>query len=219
MSIEIYSLEIIVAIKWIWFKAHPKKRFISLERFVDSWFDILIMTTFAHIGGGIAVAAAAQHFVFKEEIAPATILVGAFLGLLPDLDTLFALLFGKWSPGTEMLSHHRYFTHTPVFYLLISGLVWIFTDWKWAVLFLSVTLSHLLLDSWSTDDGILWLWPFSAKQYSLFPMDTHAGGIYGWRFYWQYFRNPRLILPEVIIVAAGALVIIRFVIRRYFQLP
>lgn len=175
------------------------------------------MTTFAHIGGGIAVAATIQHFIFKEEIAPSTILAGAFLGLLPDLDTLFALLFGKWSPGSQMLSHHRYLTHTPIFYLLVSGIIWWVVDWKCALLFLAVTLAHLLMDSWSTDDGIMWLWPFNFKQYSILSIDVHAGGVYGIQFYARYIRSPRMILPEIIIISAGAFAIIRFVIQRYFS--
>jgi membrane-bound metal-dependent hydrolase YbcI (DUF457 family) len=175
------------------------------------------MTTFAHVGGGIAVAAAVQHFVFKEEIAPSTILVGAFLGVLPDLDSLFALLFGRWSPGEQMLSHHRYFSHTPLFYLVVSGIIWLVADRKWALIFLAVTLTHLLMDSWSTDDGIMWLWPISNTQYSIFPMESHAGGVYGLQFYARYIQTPRLILPEIIIVAAGATVIIRLVFQRYFS--
>ncbi len=175
------------------------------------------MTTFAHIGGGIAVAAAVQHFVFKEEIAPSTILVGVFLGLLPDLDTFFALIFGIWSPGAQMLSHHRYLTHTPVFYLIVSAIIWLISDWKWAILFLAVTLSHLVMDSWSTDDGIMWLWPLRTEQYSIFSMDVHAGGIYGLEFYTRYIQTPRLILPEIFFVAAGAIVIVRFIIQRIYS--
>ena len=175
------------------------------------------MTTFAHVGGGIVVAATVQQFVFKEEIAPSTILVGALLGLLPDLDTIFALVFGKWSPGVQMLSHHRYLTHTPVFYLLISGILWITLGWKWALTFLMVTWTHLLMDSWSTDDGIMWLWPFQNRQYSIFPMNSHAGGIFGMQFYARYIHTPRLILPEVIIVLAGAIMIIRLIVQRYLS--
>jgi hypothetical protein len=177
------------------------------------------MTTFAHVGGGIAVAAAVQHFVFKEEIAPSTILVGALLGLLPDLDSLFALIIGRWSPGAGMLSHHSYFSHTPLFYLVVSGIIWLVADWKWALMFLAVSLTHLLMDSWGTDDGIMWLWPISRQQYSLFPMESHAGGVYGLQFYARYIRTPRLILPEIIIVAAGAATIIRFVFQRYISSP
>ena len=174
------------------------------------------MTTFAHVAGGVAVAATVQHFVFKEEITPSTILVGAFLGLLPDLDSLFALLVDRWTPGGAMLSHHRYFTHTPLFYLLLAGVIWITVDWKWALMFLAVTLTHLLMDSWSTDDGIMWLWPLRKEQYSLFPMDVHAGGVYGWQFYQRYARTPRLILPELLIIAAGVLVVTRLVWQRFF---
>jgi membrane-bound metal-dependent hydrolase YbcI (DUF457 family) len=175
------------------------------------------MTAFAHIGGGIAVTATVQLYVFKEEITPSTILVGVVFGLLPDFDTLFALLFGKWSPGSQMLSHHRYFTHTPIFYLLVSAIIWLVMDWKLAVMFLAVTSTHLLMDSWSTDDGIMWLWPFSNEQYSILYMDSHAGEIHGLQFYARYIRSPRLILPEMIIVAAGAFAIIRFVANRYFS--
>lgn len=175
------------------------------------------MTTFAHIGGGIVVVTAVQQFVFNNEVAPSTIAVGMFLGILPDLDGLFALLFGNWSPGEQMLSHHRYFTHTPFFYLCLSAIIWLGFDWKWAFLFIAVTLTHLLMDSWSTDDGIMWLWPLDDQQYSLFPMDSHAGGIYGLSFYVQTVHNPRLILPEIMIVASGAIVIIRFVVQRYFS--
>lgn len=175
------------------------------------------MTTFAHVGGGIAIAATVQHFIFKEEIAPSTLLAGALLGILPDLDSLFALLFGKWTPGIQMLSHHRFYTHTPVFYLFITFVIGLMLDWKWALIFVSVTLTHLIMDSWSTDDGIMWLWPLSNTQYSLFPMDSHAGGIYGLRFYARYFQTPRLILPELIIMAAGVWAIIRFIAQRYFS--
>jgi membrane-bound metal-dependent hydrolase YbcI (DUF457 family) len=92
------------------------------------------MTTFAHVGGGIAVAAAVQHFVFKEEITPSTILVGMFFGFLPDFDTIFALISGNWSPGEQILLHHRYFSHTPIFYILISGIIWLVWGWKSAFL-------------------------------------------------------------------------------------
>lgn len=172
------------------------------------------MTTFAHIGGGIAVAAAVQHFAIQEEITPVTILAGVILGILPDLDSLFALLLGKWSPGAQMLSHHSYFTHTPLFYLLLSGLIWWVVGWKWALLFFAVTVTHLLFDSWSTDDGVMWFWPLRTQQYSLFPMAAHAGGIYGIAFYLKYARTPRLVLPELLLVAGGAFVIIRYVLNR-----
>lgn len=174
------------------------------------------MTSFAHIGGGIAVAAAVQHTIFQEEVTPGTILVGAFIGLLPDIDSIFALLFGKWSPGNQMLSHHQYFTHTPIFFTTVSGIIWVIAGWKWAILFLSITISHLMMDSWGTDDGIMWLWPVNDEQFSIFAIDSHAGGIYGIQFYTKYVKTPRLILPEILIVAAGVIAVIRTILNKYF---
>jgi len=84
-------------------------------------------------------------------------------------------------------------------------------------MFLTVTLIHLLMDSWSTDDGIMWLWPYRTEQFSLFPMNVHAGGIFGLHFYARYIQTPRLVLPEIIIVAAGAFAIIRLIILRYWS--
>ena len=173
------------------------------------------MTTFAHIGSGIAIAATVQHFVYQDEITPSTILIGALLGLLPDADSLFALLFDKWSPGENMLTHHRYFSHAPLFYVILTGCVWWGTGWKGAVMFLVITLTHLLMDSWSTDDGIMWLWPYRTKQYSLFSMELHTGGIYGISFYLRYIQSPRLIIPEIISLAAGAIAIVRMIIQQY----
>lgn len=175
------------------------------------------MTTFAHIGGGIAVAATVQHFVINEEISPSTILAGMVFGLIPDLDSIIAFLFGKWSPGSQMLSHHRYFSHTPIFFILVSGVIWLIFDWKLALLFFAVTMTHLLMDSWSTDDGIMWLWPISSEQYSIFEIDTHAGGIYGFQFYARYIKTPRLVLPELIIISVGAFVVIRVIVQRYLS--
>ncbi|MFN2235912.1 MAG: metal-dependent hydrolase [Anaerolineales bacterium] len=172
------------------------------------------MTTFAHIGGGIAVAATVQQFVFKEEITPSTILVGMVFGLLPDLDSIFAFLFGKWSPGSQMLSHHRYFSHTPLFFILVSGCIWLIVDWKLAFLFFAITMTHLLMDSWSTDDGVMWFWPVNSEQFSILKIDMHIGGIYGIPFYVRYIKTPSVILPELVIIFAGAFVIIRAIVQR-----
>jgi hypothetical protein len=175
------------------------------------------MTIIAHIGGGIAVAATVQHCIITEEVTPSTILVGAILGILPDLDSIIAFMFGKWSPGAQMLSHHKYFSHTPLFFVLVSGVIWLTTNWNLAFLFFAVTMTHLLMDSWSTDDGVMWLWPISTTQYGIFKIDLHAGSVYGVQFYASYVKNPRMILPELIIISAGAFVIIRVVVQRYFS--
>jgi membrane-bound metal-dependent hydrolase YbcI (DUF457 family) len=166
------------------------------------------MTSFAHVGGGILVAAAVQRLVFQEEIAPSTIVAGAILGFLPDLDSLLAIVFGGWAPGKGMLTHHRQITHTPLLYLLCSVILLLLADWKVALIFGAVTISHLAMDSWCTDDGIMWLWPLKREQYSLFPRDLHTGGLYGWPYYRLYFKTPSLWIPELFAVTGGVIVVL-----------
>jgi hypothetical protein len=161
------------------------------------------MTPFGHIGGGLVVGCVVEKLLFKEPITAATIGLIVFLSILPDLDSLPAYLLKKWQPGQKKLNHHQYFSHTPLFYILLSILVGIGWGKEPALLFLLVTLTHLLLDSWATDDGIMWLWPFSHKIYNIFPSNLHEGGLYGVRYYLRYVRHLQVSIPEVILIAGG----------------
>jgi LexA-binding, inner membrane-associated putative hydrolase len=161
------------------------------------------MTTFGHIGGGLIVATAAQKIIFKDEFSAVTLLVVIFLSILPDLDSIPAFLFRKWRPGSKKLDHHDYVTHTPIFYILLSIIIWIGIGEELGILFLLLTLAHLLLDSYGTDDGIMWLWPMSKRKFSVFPSNLHEGGVYGIRYYLRYVRHLGSFLPEVLLFMGG----------------
>jgi hypothetical protein len=166
------------------------------------------MTPFGHIGGGLLVASAAEKIFFKEEFSIAALGMVIFLSILPDLDVIIAFLFRSWKPGVKKLDHHDYLTHTPMFYICISIAVWLAIGKQQAVLFLLVTLTHLLIDSWRTDDGIMWLWPVSKRKLSIFPSNLHEGGYYGVRYYQRYVRNLGSFLPEVILFSGGIVSVI-----------
>ncbi len=166
------------------------------------------MTPFGHIGGGLLVAVTAEKMLFKEEFSAAAVGMVIFLSILPDLDVIIAFIFGSWKPGVKKLDHHDYVTHTPIFYICISIPVWLAIGVQQAILFLLITLTHLLLDSWRTDDGIMWLWPVSKRKSSIFPRDLHEGGVYGARFYLRYGRDLGSLLPEVILFAGGLVSVI-----------
>jgi len=165
------------------------------------------MTPFGHIGGGLVVGCLAEKLVLNGQISPGKVGIMVLLSILPDLDSSLAVLFRKWRPGQEKLDHHNYFTHTPFFYLILSGLFWLIWGAEMGVLFLSITLTHLFLDSWATDDGIMWLWPFNRKKYSLFPSDLHEGGLYGVRYYRRYVTKLQVSLPEALLFVGGWLMI------------
>lgn len=166
------------------------------------------MTPFGHIGGGILVASAAEKIIFKDEFSVATLGIVVILSMLPDFDSIPALLFRKWRPGYKKLDHHDYVTHTPILYILITPIAWIGLGKEFSILFLLLTMAHLLLDSWRTDDGIMWLWPINKRKLSIFPTDLHAGGVYGIRYYLRYARHLDSLLPEVLLLAAGVVSVI-----------
>lgn len=137
-----------------------------------------------------------------NEVTPLMIGVSALIGLLPDMDSLLATAKGH-RPAKGRLRHHQSVTHTPLFYLLVTLLISLVVPMQQAVLFGLLAFLHLALDSWSTDDGIMWLWPLSRRQFSLFPRDLHAGGVYGLTFYRRHVRCAQVIVPELLFVLGG----------------
>ena len=146
-----------------------------------------------------------ERCVFKSEATPLTLGLSALVGLLPDLDSLIVLAVSRRESFKNKFNHHKFFTHTPLFYLLLIALLWMLDVPKVAALCGVLTWAHLFLDSWGTDDGIMWLWPLSRRQFSLFPRRLHAGGAYGLRFYRRHVRCARVMVPEVVLLVSGSI--------------
>lgn len=161
------------------------------------------MTPFGHVGGGILVAAIAERAVLHSQLAPLAFGAVALLSLLPDIDGLAALLTGMWHPRSQMLRHHAFPTHTPLYYLILAGIAWVIVGQMMALLVLVMALLHLLSDSWGTDDGIMWLWPLSSQRFSFFGINLHEGGVRGVQYYLRYIRCWRVVLPEAVLFVGG----------------
>ncbi len=164
------------------------------------------MTQGGHIGASLVLACAMERLVFHITPGPEMLVIGAALGNLPDFDAIAAPLLGH-RPGQQRLNHHRFVTHTPLLYLLLTVLVALFSP-TWAIRLGILTLFHLVLDSWHTDDGVMWLWPFSTRQLSLWPYPAHAGGLFGWDFYRSHLRRPLALIPELAFSLGGMAVLI-----------
>lgn len=162
----------------------------------------------------MVMAAVLEKVVFKTNIAPLTLAAAGLVGVLPDLDGLAAAVFGQWQPGGEMLTHHRFITHTPLFFLAISLLFGLVLGPRIGLLFGVVTLTHLLFDSWGTDDGVMWLWPFNAQQFAVFPYPLHGEGLFGVKYYLSYVRNWRAVMPEALLFLGGMAAAARMFILR-----
>jgi hypothetical protein len=170
------------------------------------------MTPSGHAGASIVAAYVIERCAFNNEVAPVTLGFAALVGLLPDLDSLAALAMNRYRPSRNKLEHHEFLTHTPLFYLVLTVALWLAGMSRVAVFFGVLSFGHLLLDSWGTDDGIMWLWPLSRRQFSLFPRNLHAGGAHGLRFYRRHVRCARVFVPEVALLAGGSLLAMRTLI-------
>lgn len=145
------------------------------------------MTPIAHIGAGVVGAFLLDTFVFHRPLTTETLALSVGLSLLPDLDApVVAALRGNWPPK-ERNDHHSSVTHTPLFYLAIALMLVTFVSIRGGAFFGLMAMIHLALDSWATDDGIMWLWPHKDKQYALLPVPVRDDDVYGWRYYGRYY--------------------------------
>jgi hypothetical protein len=163
------------------------------------------MTPIGHAGASIVAAYVIERCAFNNEATPVTLGLSALVGLLPDLDSLAAFALSRYRPSKNKLRHHEFLTHTPLFYLILTVALWLAGLTRGSAFFGVLSLGHLILDSWGTDDGIMWLWPLSRRQFSLFPRNLHAGGVHGLRFYRRHVRCARVFVPEVTLLASGSL--------------
>ena len=161
------------------------------------------MTPGGHVGASVVATYVITNYVFKTEATPVVLGLSALVGLLPDVDGIVAMMAKRERPMQQKVQHHRYVTHTPLFYLLIALLLSLVVQREMAILFGVLVFAHLILDSWATDDGIMWLWPLSRRQFSLFPRELHGGGAFGLDFYLRVVRCTPMIVPEILLALSG----------------
>jgi hypothetical protein len=161
------------------------------------------MTPGGHVGASVVATYFVTNYVFKTEATPVVLGLAALAGLLPDLDALVVMAAKRQRPHQQKVQHHKYVTHTPLFYLVLTVLLSLFVPAGTALLFGVLMFTHLVLDSWMTDDGIMWLWPLDHKQFALFPRDLHEGGVFGREFYRRALRYKSMIVPELALVLCG----------------
>lgn len=164
------------------------------------------MTPGGHVGASVVATYVITNYVFKTEPTPLVLGLSALAGLLPDLDVVATLFMNREQRLEQRVQHHRYVTHTPVFYIALTVLLSLFLPAGTALLFGVLTLTHLLLDSWATDDGIMWLWPLDDRQYALFPRDLHEGDVFGRDFYRRAMRYKPMVVPELMLAFCGMVV-------------
>jgi membrane-bound metal-dependent hydrolase YbcI (DUF457 family) len=173
-----------------------------------------------HVAAGYLVslgvgAVLGNHF--PELRTPAMIALGTAAAFLPDLDMIASFLkvkrlyFNKDWQKPE--NNHRYYpSHYPLLYLVASGAIFLLGILlkkpmieTAAIMFLTGTWSHFLLDSWMV--GIKWLWPWSGKNYKFSSHEGDDSAGTGFLDFWktflkEYGRHPQAQIEAVLIFIA-----------------
>ena len=117
--------------------------------------------------------------------------IGFVAASLPDVDMVYQLIFDP-----REVSHRLYWSHTPIYWLIISLFMLSFLSFfgKKVYLYLAKLVSlqifvHLLLDS--VVGGLRWLYPWSLQRYGLVPSlpgpyaERHLRILFHWTFIFE----------------------------------
>lgn len=173
------------------------------------------MTPIAHISGAYlaikSVDKLRSNLGLNEKSA---LITGVLTGLVIDIDVFFY---------SSLRYHHNSPLHTPLFWLVVVLLMYVVGIYrknnKLKSLALSIFIgaySHIFLDWISTRGaGMLLLYPFSNRIFSLFPLDPPKVNITLWesltsdRFIKFYLLNPFLVVAEILVFIAGLLLFVK----------
>ena len=171
-----------------------------------------------HIAAGYLTAEVLLHTIhpaLSQNQQTQLLWWGMFFGFAPDLD-YFYVFFRQRAftvKDSNKANHRKFLTHAPVLWL-IAGLVIYFlsADVYYKTLGLLLWLaswSHFILDS--IEDGVMWLWPLSSKQYAFrFPEDLVIKEDSFFRYWWKFlvsYSKQRLTFYLEIFIILTALII------------
>jgi hypothetical protein len=128
-----------------------------------------------HIAGGYLATRALlslSHTTLPPTEITALLVIGTLAGEGPDIDLIWYSFRHRVLKSQFNDDHRKYVTHTPFLWLL-ACLIVVFFGWLTNSVFtefigcatLAGSWSHLMFDS--INHGVMWLWPFSAKLFSL----------------------------------------------------
>jgi membrane-bound metal-dependent hydrolase YbcI (DUF457 family) len=151
------------------------------------------MIIFTHGASAVLATVGASKLTKQKQLPGKWTLVRNFsFGILPDIPLTLLVLSGKFDPAVHY--HHRWITHTPIFWLVVSGIVMLFFSKKIGASLLMATWLHLAMDWYGGADGIPFLFPFSSKQYGVALTGLNGPGGFD-----LYIKNPLFLALEILI--------------------
>lgn len=157
------------------------------------------MTPIGHAGIALFVGLGVNKLFpgFEKETVLTAVTLG---GMAPDWDVFYHHIKTKTKLLHKDIGDHRFRpTHTPLFMIMV-GLILSPIPYIW--FFVLGTFVHLLVDTLFFPEGVVFFYPFSKKNYNLFPIHTPSfwsekpiTRVEGW--YKNYLTSPLFWIFEV----------------------
>lgn len=166
------------------------------------------MIIFTHGASAVLATVGASKLTKQgQKLGKWTLARNFAFGILPDIPLTLLVLSGQFDPAVHY--HHTWITHTPIFWLVISGLVMFLFSKKIGASLLMATWLHLAMDWYGGADGIPFLFPFSSKQYG-----AALTGLNGPGGFELYIKNPLFLALEILINGSFAALLLSPLIKK-----
>lgn len=163
----------------------------------------------SHIASGYLLGKGVLSSIYKNKHVPYFLIMVTIGAVIPDVDGIFS----------DTVAGHHSVLHTPIlwigFYTLAIIISKMFNRKNIQPLGLGVMLGaqlHLFTD-WFTARtvGIQWLYPFSYKDFFLYPIQPEQGQVTAWEMvkdpYFSFYLDNEFLLYTEIIICLSALII------------
>lgn len=161
-------------------------------------------------GAAAVLATAVYKNISKQEktLTTKTIIKMFLFGVLPDMPLNILVLSNRFNPSIHY--HHKWITHTPIFWLAISLLTMKLFSKRLGVALLVSTWLHLGMDWYGGADGIPFLYPLTDHQFGM-----ALSGVNGPKGIGIYLSNPFFLFLEIL-VQTMFLAVTLFTIKKEF---
>lgn len=140
--------------------------------------------------------------IFQYPINAITLLVVVTASVLPDLDFIPALL--KKDPSEYEVKHHERITHAPIAYVPLV-MISVLLSPPTGLLIGFGLLSHFIMDTIISGDGIRWLYPLSNK---MFLFNNPTRGLHGKQWTAKYKTLPIWFIDNTAFVTVIIIILI-----------
>lgn len=149
----------------------------------------------AHLPAGYLLTKRIQQKIHETKY----LWIGLSASVLPDIDMLYFYFVDN-----RQKLHHEYWTHLPMFWLLLWAMIAIGnlyfksrTVTVVSLIFFSNIFLHLVLDT--LVGGISWLYPWSSQSFSLVTVPaTHAFWVLSFMMHWSFLVELAIIVWVIV---------------------